>query len=473
MTLGGGTQVVIGEPGSVDWDAPGGPYGYTTRTHAMYPYRELWWGTGLQPLVAAYLATKDEKYLKRWIAYMDDWALSSTFPGELHPILNHDNALYPVVSTLRMFAGIANTLPLGSETVSPQAFARIMRKLVLESPLTHIVYMRSNPNAWTPGAGQMLFSITIDEFKAAPLYFRETRRRNIEDINVLQGLRDGTESHQWPGYNFLLLINAGALRLMDARDGMPNWAQPVWERELHDLTWQRELGEALENRARYVLHWGTPNGEYPLVTHQEPPHEKRMKLREAYSRVPGMLDGRTEAKLYSTLYGDGACGLPEYTSEWFPYGGYNIARVGWQAGDGYGAMFCSPRPGCGGVGSGCKNNIFGLAAFGMDLIADDLVHAYVRPTSPIEVDKRRQQFDFYVPKTNWPTGHRGDLVGAWTEPAPWRWHASDNFNLMEGVYSGVYANDFHNRQDFIDDVSHQRLALSRDGPGCGSSPTAC
>ena len=459
MILANGVQILIGEPGTVDWRAPRPPYGYTTKMHAMYPYRELWWCTGFQPLFAAYMVTKDERYLKRWIAYMDDWALSPTFLGEVHPILNHDDSLYPVVNTLRMLAGIANTLPFDSDTVPPQAFARIMKKLVLESPLTRAVYFRSNSNAWTPGAGQMLFAMLIDEFKAAPVYFREARRRNIEDINVLQSLRDGTESHQWPGYNFLLLVNAGALRLMDARDNLPTWAQPAWERELHNPTWQRELTESLENRASYVLHWGTPNGEYPLVTHQEPPSEKKMKLREAYNRVPSMLQDPTNAKLYSTLYGDGACGLPDYTAEWFPYGGYNIARVGWKTDDGYGAMFCSPRPGCGGVGSGCKNNIFGLAAYGMDLIADDLVHAYVRPTSPIQVDGKRQQFDYFVPKTTWPTGHRGDLVGGWTEPAPWRWHASDRFNLMEGIYAGVYANDFRDRKGFLDDVSHQRVAL--------------
>ena len=333
---------------------PPRPYGYTTKTHAMYPYRELWWGSGLQPLIAAYMVTKDEKYLKRWIAYMDDWAMNDTFIGELHPVINHDNSLYPVMGTLRMLALVANTLPFGSEAVSPQAFARIMKKLVLESPLTSAVYFRSNPNAWTPGAGQMLFAMLIDEFKVAPIYFREVRRRNIEDINVLQELPDGTESHQWPGYNFLLLVNAGALRLTEARDGLPPWAQPAWERELHDPLWQRELTEALQRRASYVLHWGTPSGEYPLVTHQEPPSEKKGKLREAYNRLPSMLDDPTNSKIHSTLYGDGSSGTPGYTSEWFPYGGYNIARAGWKYDDGYAAMFCSPQPGCGGVGSGCR-----------------------------------------------------------------------------------------------------------------------
>lgn len=459
MTLDNGTKVTIGEPGSVDWWAPAPPYGYQTKTHQNGPYRELWWGSGLHPLFTAFIATKDERYLKRWIAYMDDWAMNDTFLESIDPAINHDNALYPSVMTIRMFAAIAEALPYGSDAVPAPAFARIMRKLVMESPLTWIVYMRANGNGWTPGAGMMLMAILVDEFKVAPLYFRETRRRNIEDINVVQQLLDGTETHQWPGYNFLLLNNTGAIALMNARESMPNWGQPAWERELHMVRWQNEMDAAFMARATYMLHWGTPSGEYPLVTHQEPPNEKRFKLRDVYTHFPQMLSDPTNARLYSTFYGDGATGAPAYHSDWFPYGGYSIARDGWKHDDGYGSMFCSPQPGCGGVGSGCKNNIFGLAAYGMDLISDDLVHAFVRPTSPIQIDGKRQQLDYYVPKTTWPTAHRGDMIREWTEPSPWRWHASEHFDLMEGVFSGVYANNFHDRTDFVDDVAHQRVAL--------------
>src|SRR5258708_12177134 len=205
---------------------------------------------------------------------MDDWSLNWTCLGGLHPVISNDNCLYPVVPTLRMFGGIAAALSIDSDLVPPDVFARIMKKLVLESPLNSIVYFRSNPNAWTPGAGMMLFTMMIDEFKVAPLYFRETRRRNIEDINAIQLLRDGTDPHQWPGYNPLVLTNTGALRLIHARESAPNWAQPAWERELHTSTWQTELTELLALRATYVLHWVTPSGEYPLVTHSEPPSEQ-------------------------------------------------------------------------------------------------------------------------------------------------------------------------------------------------------
>ena len=458
MLLGNGAKIDIGEPGTVDWMAPGMPFGFTTKNKAGEPYRDLWWGTGFQPLFTAYMVTKNEEYLKRWFAYMDDWAMNSTYLAEVHPVINNDNSLYPVVPTLRMISGFINSLPYDSEAISPQAFARIMKKLVLDTPLNSIVYFRSNPNAWTPGCGMMLFTMLIDEFKAAPVYFRETRRRNIEDVNAIQLLRDGTDPHQWPGYNPLVLTNAGALRLMNSRETAPNWAQPAWERDLHTAAWQTELKELLGKRGTYVLHWVTPNGEYPLVTHFEPPSEKQ-KMREVFDRLPDVLNDPTNARIWSLLYGDGTGDVPDYTSDWFPYGGWNIARTGWGRFDGYGAMICSPMPGCGGSGSGCKNNAFGLAAYGMDLLSDDLAHYWIRHTSPISVDKKQQQIDFYIPRGAWPTGHRGELISSWTDPAPWRWHASENFNLMEGVYSGVYANEFNNRNDFVDGVSHQRLAL--------------
>jgi hypothetical protein len=458
LTLGKGTKLEIGEPGSVDWMAPGAPYGHSTAAKVSEPYRELWQGTGIQPLFIAFMVTRKEDYLKRWLAYMDDWSLHSTFLGDLHPVISNDNCLYPLVPTLRMFGGIAAALPIDSDLVPPDVFARIMKKLVLESPLNSIVYFRSNPNAWTPGAGMMLFTMLIDEFKAAPVYFRETRRRNIEDINAIQLLRDGTDPHQWPGYNPLVLINTSVLRLMSQRESMPTWMQPKWERDLHTPEWQGELLELLGKRASYVLHWATPNGEYPLVSHFEPPSQ-RQKLREVFDRLPSVVNDPTNAALYSTLYGSGAGPLPAYTADWFPYGGWNIARTGWGDGEGYGAMFCSPGAGSGGTGSGCKNNAFGLAAYGMDLLADDLAHFYVRRTSPISVDKRPQNMEFSMPRAGWPTGHRGELMSTWTDPAPWRWHASDDFNLMEGVYSGVYSHSSKDRTDYIDDVSHQRVAL--------------
>ena len=74
-------------------------------------------------------------------------------------------------------------------------------------------------------------------------------------------------------------------------------------------------------------------------------------------------------------------------------------------------------------------------------------------------------------------GHKVYEISAWTEPSPWRWHASDRFNLMEGIYDGPYGNPpafqsadqtYGNQQaaqgapapnEMIHGVSHQRLVF--------------
>ncbi len=453
MTV-GDTLVPIGEPGTVDWMAPGQPYGWAAKPRSDGPYRQLYLGEGLKPLWVAYMVTRKEAYLQRWLDYLDDWAIHCTYLGDLQPAVNADNNLYPVVETIRMFGGIAQSLPEGSEAVKPQVFARIMKKLALESPLNYTVYFRSNCNAWTPGGNQMLLSILLDEFKVSKIYFRETVRRNIEDINAIQMLRDGTDPHQWFGYNAVVLANTAVFRLMNARENNFWFEQPAWEKKMHDPDWQVEERELLEQRCKWIMRWAAPNGEYPNITQFG--SSQKSKTLEQTGRLPTQMNDPVNRKLYDFFYGNGFAPAPDHTADAFPYGGFFIARTGWGQGQGYGAMFCSPRPG---LNAASKNNAFGLAAYGMDLLSDDIAHNYVRNTSPIMVDGRRQDIDFFVPKAGWPSSHRGEMIQSWTDPAPWRWHASDQFNVMEGLYSGAYANEFSKRAEAVKDVRHQRLVL--------------
>jgi hypothetical protein len=449
-----GKKIVIGEPGMVDWTAPGQPDGGPAEPRNNRPYRELYLGTGFRPLWMAYMWTKNPAYLQRWLDYMEDWSLNCTYLGDLNPCVSADDNLYPVVETIRMFGGIAQSLPAESELVKPQTFARIMRKLALESPLNYTVYIRSNCNAWTPGGNQMLLSILLDEFKVSKTYFRETLRRNIEDINAIQMLRDGTDPHQWFGYNAVVLANASVFRLMNARENAFMFEQPAWEKRLHDPTWQVEERELLETRCKWIMRWAAPNGDFPNITQFG--SSQKSKTLEASGRLPTLMNGPANRRLYEFFYGNGYAPAPDFTADAFPYGGFFIARTGWGPGQGYGALFCSPQPG---LNTACKNNVFGLSAYGMDLLNDDIAHNYMHNTSPIQVDGRRQDMDFFVPKTGWPTEHRGEMIRSWTDPAPWRWHASEHFNLMEGIYSGAYSNDFEKRDDAVKDVAHQRLVM--------------
>jgi len=447
-----GNKLTIGEPGSVDWTAPRPPYGWAAKPRNNRPYRELYLGTGFRPLWIAYMWTKNPAYLQRWLDYMEDWSLNCAYLGNLSPCVSADDNLYPVVETIRMFGGIAQSLPEASELVKPQTFARIMRKLALESPLNYAVYFRSNCNAWTPGGNQMLLSILLDEFKVSKIYFRETLRRNIEDINAIQMLRDGTDPHQWFGYNAVVLANASVFRLMNARENAFMFEQPAWEKRLHDPAWQVEERELLETRCKWIMRWAAPNGDFPNIT-QFGSSQKSKTLEQA-GRLPTLMNDPTNRRFYEFFYGNGYGPAPDFKADAFPYGGFFIARTGWGQGQGYGALFCSPQPG---LNTASKNNVFGLSAYGMDLLNDDIAHNYMHNSSPIQVDGRRQDMDFFVPKTGWPTSHRGELIRSWTDPAPWRWHASDQFNLMEGIYSGAYSNEFEKRDEAVKHVAHQRL----------------
>ena len=115
-------------------------------------------------------------------------------------------------------------------------------------------------------------------------------------------------------------------------------------------------------------------------------------------------------------------------------------REGWEPDSGYGLLFCSPAPGAyGGRRSRSNNNVFGLAAFGQDLIVEEKFAQYSLMDSPVKVDGLPQ--DFHAGTTRVPAiaGHKMTPAVAWTEPGYWRWHASDRFNLMEGVYGGPYS----------------------------------
>ena len=170
--------------------------------------------------------------------------------------------------------------------------------------------------------------------------------------------------------------------------------------------------------------------------------------------------------------------VPPYDSEWFPYAGFNIVRSGWKRDSSVGALFTSPVPGAyGGYRSRSNNNVFGLSAYGQDLLVDDCTGHYMYPSSPIKVDGKDQFFHETIYKVPPPCSHKTYQVSAWTDPAPWRWHSSDRFNLMEGIYQGAYGNPppfvsadqtYGNQQgdqgappakEMIHGVSHQRLVL--------------
>lgn len=449
-------EVEIGPPGQVNWLHPHQTWEDLNPAEPDgLPAVPFLGGTAFDPLAHAYIATGEEKYIHAWVAYLDDWAVNSTVTADYpHPSLVPLNlrGSGQVIVLIRLLGGLSLAMPFEHQTelLPPATLARVLGKYWDELILFQALYLRTNTHNWTPGNEYTLLGLLFDEFKAAPLIFREGRRRLIEDNAVTQNLRDGSENQQCPWYNNNYVDGVGQIfSLLEARQRVPAWVELPWVAELkNDPDWFQEIREHMFARTSYQLRLRTPQGSWPMgvrgvdkrsggtdAFHVSPEAFADPELR----RIRLALDDATRPANARQLTPDSGV-RPTYHSEWFPYGGYNLVREGWEADSGYGHMFTSPAPGAyGGRRSRSNNNFFGLAAFGQDLIIEDKWDRYGLMDSPIKVDGLPQDFHAGLPRVPAIANHKQIPAVAWTEPAGWRWHASDRFNLMEGVYEGPYA----------------------------------
>jgi len=432
----GGNPVTIGDPGQVDWTIP---------DKNGKPQSGLISGGVFTPLAHAYVLTGREVYLRQWAAYMDDWAQHCNYYDTIQPCFAPDEVsgfgLPAAITCTRLLGGIATVMPVDSQALPPVTLARVIDRLLVQSLLS-IEYIRSNTHNWTPGAGGLLLALIYDEFKVAPFYFRECRRRNVEDNAVTQNLRDGTENQQCPWYNENYLGVAAALQLFSLRRTLPPYKDVPWVNAVSgDLDWQREVQDHLNEHINYFIHLRTPQNERPLGY-------RGGDKRSAFGVPAGALFDVAPEEYYATennnivaaITRPGAGLRPASTADWFPYGGYAIVREGWEHDSGYGSMFCSSHPGAyGGYRSRSNNNSFHVAESGQDLLVSDEVGHYMYPLSPVKVDGLDQFFHAGIYKVQQPAAHKVYQICAWTNPAPWRWLASDRFNVMEGIYAGPYA----------------------------------
>lgn len=479
--IGGGPKALeIGEPGSVNWLVPF--KSLSDMKPGETPNLSLASGQAFNPLVRQYIASRDVKYLERWKAYMADWAANSSYVDSIHPLLvpsgvNSGVGSSPLVQ-LKVLAALAQTpLPDGKSSLDPELLVRILRKLYVEQILPSVTYIRSNTHNWTPSASRLLLCMILDEFKPTPSLFRDGLRRQVEDNAVTQNLRDGAENQQCPWYNENYLNAAAALELMRERADLMPWGEAYWLTPLrNNYAWRREIRDHLRARVTYLIHLRTTNNEWPIPFRGG---DKRAANRGGLEDSVEAFDDPVNLAILSAVDSPGAGVRPPYNSEWFPYAGFNIVRENWEKNSAYGAMFAAPKPGSyGGYRSRSNNNVFGLAAFGQDLLVDDTTGHYMYPSSPILVDGKNQYFHDGIYKVGEPSSHKTYQVSAWTDPAPWRWHDSANFSLMEGIYQGAYGNPpppakpkigaygaeeasvgAPEKDSMIRDVTHQRLVV--------------
>ncbi len=442
----GNKEFALGKPGKANWLLPLDKN--TVDDSDQQPAMAVLNGNILTDLLQAWTITGKEEYLKTYLAYLEDWADNSTYYRDIHPCKVGSLMVGGVAGAwnlLRNFAVIANS-PGGREKIPPELFAKVIIKILHESNFPSMAYLRSNCHNWTPGVGLFLNSFLLNEFLVSEEFFREARRRNLEDNAVTQNLPDGTENQQCPWYNDNYYQVYHALRLLgNSRNS--EWQLPLWWNKLRkDALWHREIRENLNLHASYALRNRTQQNVLPLgwdsgIRRGAPATGWNINYLSFLEAVPEAVnDPENFAIMMATMHpGNGI--RPTITGNWFPYGGYNIVWDGWEIDDGYGSLFCSPHPGAyGGYRSMKNNNAFALNGYGQDLLISDATGNYMVQGSPLKIDGKSEFFHAGYYKAGGKAAHKTWMISAWDKPGNFRHHASDKYNLMEGEYRGPWDN---------------------------------
>ena len=455
-----GTVVNIGPPGTVNWNYPF-PAGQKVpgqltlaqlrEYHGqVQPNVQLTTLAAFDPLVQAYLITRDRKYVTAWADYLRDWLNHCSYFKQLNPLLVPDgiNAACgsSAIRFMRLLQAVGSCDPEIQTDIPPHLFAGVLAKMYTQLILPTITYIRSNTHNWTPASATGVINpIVFDEFAASHGLFREIIRRSIESVASTEELRDGSETQQDPWYDQSDYDHIWwANRLMQTHSmNMPGWQQALWQRRVvSNIYFQRLVQRLMRRKVTFLIHLQTSQGQWPITFRGD----KRSAMPPSYLYSPQAYQNPVNFAIMQAIYNPTSGIVPPYTSEWFPYCGLAIMRDGWKPTSGYGALFCSPHPGAyGGYRSRSDNNSFGLNAYGQDLLVNNTTGHYMYPTSPITVDGMNQFFHAGVYKVPSPSGHKVFEVVAWYKPAPWRWYASKEFNLAEGVYSGRWGSLHHPR----------------------------
>lgn len=468
--------IALGEPGTVNWgfQFPPVPGEYD-------------WGDGLSeqfytvaflsPLLTQYRVSHDLALMEKWAAFADDWAMNQHDgfgrygPYDLQP--SGASANFLVTQFLATMIECYKTLPPAADGLSEYTLARLLMRYTRELLIDSIVFMRGNASNWSvERAGQLLqTALILNDFKDSAIWLREGRYR-LESYNSVVNLRDGTEIQSDPWYLWewvdwtkpvYTTLRKEALKPAFNR-GLTDWFTPEWE---------TEFLESVRSRGRYLAHSIGANGEDPVGFNAD----KRDRGTPMYSRlqycVPELFE-EPDTRLRLEIAARHNTGRePDYTSEWYPYGGFYFLRTGWKPEDPYATFFHIPGMGSNGFRGQANNNAVYLSAWGMDFFWTGAVAAYNYCKTPVRVDGRDQHRFAGRPQSN----HRG-FGTAWYDPPQWRWHSSASFDFCEGLYSGPYANfEGHHPRAYsvesiveanrtaIRDVSHHRLfhAIKEEG----------
>ena len=450
----------VGEPGTVNWKAlmaagDGRSAGFDLDS--------------FYPLLAAYIFSGEQRYIERWAAYADDWAMNQHEGMASTNIADVPdewiNGVETMLNFLRYLGGVA-ALPNGAADLPSTTLARLFSRLIDDYIPISIIYHRSNPQNWNdaslPATADVGFF--MEDFPIGRQLVQEARRR-LDLLSSTHHLLDGTELDSTVGYSNLYIIGAGSfLNRIDTRNYLiPEWMLTPWEKAdwRNDPGvghWQQTVRGEMLKRGRTLVAHSLGSGEWPIGGSRNSRNNDSDRLYSVLRYfLPDAFQDPDVANIMALSTGRRANSEPSFTSERLPYGGHAYIRDGWGPEDPYLYMYAAPYPLSGAL-SVRNNNAIGIGAYGCDLIETGENGVYDRPRTPVKVDGLDQHYPFGV--QSW--GHRGQMLttSGYNAPPNWRWHASSSFNVCEGVYAGNFGADKK-----LDDVNHQRMVQYVRGAG--------
>ena len=442
--LGTQTMINIGTPARVDWANQTDFYNVDSEPVAhMLNINQFY------VLLDGYATTKNVVYLNKWQDFVDSLCINSSGVDVRSAVDQGQNSNYLGAITPMLFVSYLRKVntsiaPSNGLPIDPATFARMLNKITKDYTLSSILYARSNPQNWQ---GEIARDIGYDglilsDFKAGAFFVDEAMRAYRNYISHLT-LPDMVEMQRDLWYNFVII------------EGMAqfNNALKALQPEKATGEWTTFVGDTLTGYYEYLTRVLTSSGQYQIGLRNDLRVRATTLLDSINKYYPEFLTKRPETKnmLYYVLKKTPYT-TPTFTTDAFTYGGYYMFRENWTTNAQVGMLFSGRYP-----QDGFRiqaNNIFGLRAFGQDMIRCGERDAYSMVPSPITVDGKVQDAEVgFI-----GLGHRRMYDSAPIAPPDSLFYTSTSFDFAKTKYDGFYADYNRGTPDVFESVYQSRVS---------------